>query len=291
MRLERHEGYWLLIGPAAPGATATTLGPLILMRRRGVGNARLLTREFGAANSQSTAYEVEAARDAAERLAAAGRTPMIVAVDGRPVGVLGVADRLREGAAELVSGLHQAGIRKVVMLTGDAPRVAEAVAASLGIDEVYAGLLPEDKLQAVRRLQERGHVVAMVGDGVNDAPALATADVGVAMGAAASAVALETADIALLSGRVSKLPEALRLAARTVRNMRQNIVVALATVAALLVGVLLGGVTMSVGMLVHEGSVLLVILNGMRLLRPARPPRGSVREVRREGGHELLRPL
>ncbi len=104
-------------------------------------------------------------------------------------------------------------------------------------------------------------------------------------------MALETADIALMSGRVSKLPEALRLAARTVRNMRQNIVVALATVAALLVGVLLGGVTMSVGMLVHEGSVLLVILNGMRLLRPVREPRGSAGQVRREGGHELLRPL
>src|SRR5690606_15253734 len=253
--------------------------------------AAATTATAAAATAAATTAVTAAAYATADGLAAAGRTPMIVAVDGRPVGVLGVADRLREGAAELVSGLHQAGIRKVVMLTGDAPRVAEAVAASLGIDEVYAGLLPEDKLQAVRRLQERGHVVAMVGDGVNDAPALATADVGVAMGAAASAVALETADIALLSGRVSKLPEALRLAARTVRNMRQNIVVALATVAALLVGVLLGGVTMSVGMLVHEGSVLLVILNGMRLLRPARPPRGSVREVRREGGHELLRPL
>src|SRR5690606_41538324 len=206
-------------------------------------------------------------------------------------GVMGGADRCRTDAASMVRHLHEAGVRSVVMLTGDAPSVAEAVGAATGIDEVRAGLLPEDKLQAVKDLQARGHVVAMVGDGVNDAPALATADVGVAMGAAASAVALETADIALLSGDVSKLPEALRLAKRTVRNMRQNIVVALATVAAPLAGVLFGGVTMSVGMLVHEGSVLLVILNGIRLLRPARPPRGSVREVRREGGHELLRPL
>src|SRR5690606_39780199 len=110
-----------------------------------------------------------AARRAAERLAAKGRTPMIVAVDGRPLGVLGVADQLREGARELVAGLHRAGVQRVVMLTGDAPRVAEAVARATGIDEVHAGLLPEDKLEAVAALQRRGDVVAMVGDGVNDA--------------------------------------------------------------------------------------------------------------------------
>ncbi|MFA5595129.1 MAG: cation-translocating P-type ATPase, partial [Trueperaceae bacterium] len=261
-------------------------------RRVMVGNARLLEREAQRASASArattaggdlsptapkTAAEHAAALSAADELAAAGHTPMIVAVDGQPVGVLAVADRLRVGAEDLVRGLHEAGIGHVVMLTGDAPRVAQAVAANLGIDEVRAGLLPEDKLRAVKDLQERGHVVAMVGDGVNDAPALATADVGVAMGAAASAVALETADIALLSGDVSKLPEALRLAKRTVRNMRQNIVVALATVAALLAGVLFGGVTMSLGMLVHEGSVLLVILNGMRLLRR---PRGRAVALR-----------
>ncbi len=247
-------------------------------REVAVGNARLLERQArlralqpaGAAGRGAHDAELDAAYRAADELAAAGRTPMIVAVDGLPLGVLGVADELREGAKELVAGLHRAGIRHVVMLTGDAPRVAEAVARATGIDEVRAGLLPEDKLDAVAELQRRGHVVAMVGDGVNDAPALATADVGVAMGAAASAVAMETADIALLSDDVTKLPEALGLAKRTVRNMRQNIVVALATVVLLLAGVLFGGVTMAVGMLVHEGSVLLVILNAMRLLRPAR---------------------
>ena len=153
------------------------------------------------------------------------------------------------------------------MLTGDNQRVAEAVAGQVGVDEIHAGLLPEDKLDIVTQLQRQGHVVAMVGDGVNDAPALATADIGVAMGAAGTGVAIETADIALMKDDLLKLPQAVRLARRTVANMRQNIVIALVTVAVLLAGVLLGGVTMAVGMLVHEFSVLAVIINAMRLLR------------------------
>jgi len=167
----------------------------------------------------------------------------------------------------MVARLHDAGVKKVVMLTGDAPLVAKAVGAATGVDEVRAGLLPEDKLDAVADLQRQGHVVAMVGDGVNDAPALATANIGVAMGAAGSAVAVETADIALMGDNLLKLPEAVGLARRTVNNMRQNITIALVTVAALLAGVLLGGVTMAIGMLVHEASVLVVIINAMRLLR------------------------
>ncbi|NCT91847.1 cation-translocating P-type ATPase [Cellulomonas sp. APG4] len=201
-----------------------------------------------------------------ERLAAAGRTPMVVAVDGRVLGVLAVADEVRADAAHAVRRLHAAGVR-TVMLTGDAERVAAAVAAQVGVDDVRAGLLPEDKLDAVRELQRAGHVVAMVGDGVNDAPALATADVGVAMGAAGTAVAIETADVALMADHLERLPHGLRLAARTVRVMRQNIAIALVTVGVLLAGVLLGGVTMAIGMLVHEASVLVVIANAMRLSR------------------------
>src|SRR5690606_6074622 len=133
-------------------------------------------------------------------------------VDGTVAGDVGVADEVRPESAEMVRRLHEAGVRKVVMLTGYALPVAKAIGAVTGIDEIHAALLPEDKLDAVARLQADGHVVAMVGDGVNDAPALATADIGVAMGAAGSAVAMETADIALMGDRLLNLPEAISLA-------------------------------------------------------------------------------
>ena len=224
-----------------------------------VGNAPLLT-QYGITDDAGSAA-------VADELAADGKTPMIVAVGGTVVGVIGVADTIREDAPEMIRRLHAAGVEQVVMLTGDTRRVAEAIGRTVGIDEIQASLLPEDKLDAVARLQREGHTVAMVGDGVNDAPALAAADIGVAMGAAGSAVAVETADIALMGDDLLKLPEAIRLAKRTVSVMRQNIAIALATVALLLVGVFGGGVTMALGMLVHEGSVLVVILNAMRLLR------------------------
>jgi Cd2+/Zn2+-exporting ATPase len=200
-------------------------------------------------------------------LAEHGRTPMVVALDDKALGVVAAADEIRADAAAMVRGLHAAGVRTVVMLTGDDARVARAVGQATGVDDVRAGLLPEDKLLAVHELQRQGHVVAMVGDGVNDAPALAAADVGVAMGAAGSDVAIETADLALLGDDLFRLPQSLHLARRTVRTMRQNVVVALVTVAALLAGVLVGGVTMAIGMVVHQVSVLAVIANGMRLLR------------------------
>ncbi|MEO6988285.1 MAG: cation-translocating P-type ATPase [Aquihabitans sp.] len=224
-----------------------------------VGNAGLLA-QYGVPDTVGAAQT-------AEELASAGQTPMIVALDNTPVGVIAVADTLRVNASEMVARLHRSGVSKVVMLTGDAPQVAHAVASMTGVDEVHAGLLPEDKLDAVVKLQGQGRTVAMVGDGVNDAPALATADIGVAMGAAGSAVAVETADIALMGDDLLKLPEAISLAKRTVNNMRQNITIAMVTVSLLLVGVILGGVTMAVGMLVHEASVLVVIVNAMRLLR------------------------
>ncbi len=196
-----------------------------------------------------------------------GRTAMYVGIDGRAVGIVAVADTIRDDATTAIAELHRRGIR-VVMATGDASRVAKNVAAQLGVDEVRAELMPEDKLDIVKELQADGRVVAMVGDGVNDTPALAQADIGVAMGAAGSPAAIETADIALMADRLPRLPYALGLARRTVRTMRVNISIALITVAVLLVGVLLGGVTMSIGMLVHEASVLLVIAIAMLLLRP-----------------------
>jgi len=243
--------------------TRVAVGNLALMQAEGVG-------------------DTDAAADVVADLARAGKTPMAVAVDGRLAGVVAVADRVRPDAAGMVARLHDAGVERVVMLTGDQRLVAEAVGAQVGVDEIHAGLLPEQKLEAVRCLQEEGHVVAMVGDGVNDAPALATADIGVAMGAAGSGVAIETADIALMGDRLHNLPDAISLARRTVNNMRQNITIALLTVGALLAGVLFSGVTMAIGMLVHEISVLVVIANAMRLLRRRREPAPPAPPVRPE---------
>ena len=213
---------------------------------------------------------------------------MVVAVDDRVLGVVAVADEIRSGAARMVADLRRGRVEEVVLLTGDSRLVADAVGRATGVDEVHAELLPEDKMAAVVALQERGYTVAMVGDGVNDAPALAAADIGVAMGAAGSAVAVETADIALMGDDLLKLPDAISLARRTMRTMRQNIAMALATVVVLLLGVLLGGVTMAIGMLIHEASVLIVIANATRLLRPRpadrrRPAGDAVPSVRRAG--------
>ncbi|GGH65537.1 heavy metal translocating P-type ATPase [Rothia aerolata] len=202
-----------------------------------------------------------------EELNAAGKTAMFVGYGGEAIGVVAVADTVRVDARQAVESLHARGI-EVVMATGDAARVAAAVGAELGLDDVRAGLLPEDKLDLVRQLQAGGRTVAMVGDGVNDTPALAAADIGVAMGAAGSPAALETADLALMADQLPRLPHALSLAQRTVRTMRINILIALVTVALLFAGVFAGGVTMALGMMVHEASVLLVIGIAMLLLRP-----------------------
>src|SRR5690554_580376 len=196
-----------------------------------------------------------------------GHTAVAVALNGQPGGVLGISDPLRESSPSMIRKLREAGVRRIVMLTGDDELTARAIAAEAGIEEVRASLLPEEKLDAIRELQRSGQVVAMVGDGINDAPALAAADIGIAMGAGGTDVAIETADIALIADDLHKIPEAIRISRATMRNIRQNVVVALATVTLLLAGVLLSEVHMAGGMLVHEASVLLVILNGMRLLR------------------------
>jgi len=262
-------------------------------RQVAVGTLALLR---GAGTTASPhARLIEAVAATVDEVADAGRTPMVVAVDSRPIAVLAVADRVRPEAAEAVERLHRAGVRRVVMLTGDAPRVAAAVADEVGVGEVRAGLMPEQKLEAVRELQRGGHTVAMVGDGVNDAPALAVADIGVAMGAAGTGVAIETADVALMRDDLLALPRALGLARRTVAVMRENVAVAMITVAALLVGVVFGGVTMAVGMLVHELSVLAVIANAMRLLRvdaaartPGSAPRSAPRKLQPAAGLDSL---
>ncbi|WP_236863758.1 heavy metal translocating P-type ATPase [Brevibacterium daeguense] len=235
-----------------------------------VGSADLITNGSGAAPDPTRILELNEQ----------GRTAMFVGVDGRAIGIVAVADTIRADAPEAIKALHDRGV-KVIMATGDAERVARNVAAELGVDEVRAELMPEDKLTIVKELQAQGHTVAMVGDGVNDTPALAQADIGVAMGAAGSPAAIETADIALMADRLPRLPHALGLAQRTVRTMRVNIGIALFTVAILLAGVLFGGVTMSLGMLVHEASVLLVIGIAMLLLRPTLKEE-KVRDAKRQ---------
>jgi Cd2+/Zn2+-exporting ATPase len=202
-----------------------------------------------------------------DRLRGAGKTAMLVAVNAEVIGLLAVSDQPRANVAHLAPGLRRAGVRRIAMLTGDNPRTAKAIAAAAGLDEVHAGMLPDDKLAWIRGAQADGNIVAMVGDGINDAPALAAADVGIAMGAAGSDIALETADVALMTDDLDRIPEALRISRATVRVVRQNLAIALATVGVLLAGVLIGQVNMAGGMLVHEISVLVVIFNGMRLMR------------------------
>ena len=232
-------------------------------RKIAAGNRRLMDR-IGAEFD-------EAAEEALSGLLARGNTPVLVARDGKVVGILGLLDMARPSARPMIDRLHEAGIERVVMLTGDQPQAARAIAAEVGVDEVHAGLMPDDKLEHIRALQEQGLHVAMIGDGINDAPALAASDTSIAMGAAGSDVAIETADIALMTDDLGKVNEAIEVAKATLRNMRQNLVIALVTVAGLLFGVFAGEVHMAGGMLIHQLSVLVVILNGMRLMRRPAP--------------------
>jgi Cd2+/Zn2+-exporting ATPase len=194
------------------------------------------------------------------------QTVVFVANHERVLGLISIADVLRPDAYELVRHLKKSGVNKVVMLTGDNERTAAAVSRELGIDQYYAELLPEDKVMKLKELQEK-YVVAMVGDGVNDAPALAIADVGIAMGGSGTDVAIETADMVLMSDRLGKLSYAFGLSHATMNNMKQNIYFAVVIVVSLLIGVLTRNVFMASGMLVHELSVLIVIFNAIRLTR------------------------
>lgn len=195
-----------------------------------------------------------------------GQTVLMVSNDTKILGIFTIADDIRKDAKDIVSRLKQQGIKKVIMLTGDNTFVANSVGEQLKIDEVYAELLPEDKLKLLNRLQEN-HQVAMIGDGINDAPSLATADLGISMGDVGTDVAIETADIILLSDQLIKLSLLYDLSHATSRNLKQNLFFALFVVFSLIIGVLLGKVFMSLGMLVHELSVIAVILNAVRLNR------------------------
>ncbi|MCQ1531721.1 heavy metal translocating P-type ATPase [Lutispora saccharofermentans] len=197
---------------------------------------------------------------------ALGQTAVITADRDKILGVISIADDIREGADRLIKKLKDKGIKRIVMLTGDNKRAASAIAKKLNLDDYYAELLPEGKVQMLKKLQEEYGITAMVGDGVNDAPALASADLGIAMGGAGSDVAMEAADVVLMSAELKKLSYAIGLSRATVINMKQNIYFAIAVVITLIAGVLLKLVFLSSGMLIHEISVLLVIINAIRLL-------------------------
>jgi len=238
---------------AGHGLKAMVEGRIIL-----VGNRKLMVE-----NNINISQELEEYISREESL---GQTVVITADRDKVLGVISIADDIREGAVELIKRLKAKGIKRIVMLTGDNERAAAAIANKLGLDDYYAELLPEGKVEMLKKLQEEYGTTAMVGDGVNDAPALASADFGIAMGGAGSDVAMETADVVLMSAELSKLSYAIGLSRATVINMKQNIYFAIAVVMLLIAGVLLKLVFLSSGMLIHELSVLLVIINAIRLL-------------------------
>lgn len=207
------------------------------------------------------------AEDLAESLEQQGNTVVYMAVGGRLEGLIAIADRLRPEAEQAVRDLRQAGIRKILMLTGDNRHAAGIIGSKLELDEVHAGVMPEGKSALIKALKDAGKRVAMAGDGINDAPAIATADIGLAMGEGGTDIAMETADVVLMADRLNQFSYAYSLSKATVRNMRQNTLIAIATVAVLLLGVLTGKVYLASGMFIHELSVLLVVLNAVRLGR------------------------
>jgi heavy metal translocating P-type ATPase len=244
--------------PADPEHFTMTFGRGVEATRDGrrleVGNHRILD-------------ERDAALDALVAHERRGRTALVVRVDGESWGVIALADAVRPQARSMVERLQALGVRRIVMLTGDHAVTAQAIAGEVGITEVRAGLLPEQKLDVIRKLRAAGEIVAMVGDGVNDAPALALADVGIAMGAAGTDVALETADVALMGDDLSLLPEILALSRRALGIIRQNIwgfAVFVNVAGIVLAG---SGVLSPIGAaLVHNVASLFVVINSGRLL-------------------------
>jgi heavy metal translocating P-type ATPase len=254
----------LRIAPARDftSAPGRGVGAVVGGRRVEIGSpARLL--EPGAAGQAAVA-----------ELEGAGHTAVAVLADGTPVAVLGIADRLRDGAPAAVAALQRLTGAAPVLLTGDNPRAAARLAAEAGITDVRAGLLPQDKVAAVRELEAAGRKVLVVGDGVNDAPALAAAHTGIAMGRAGSDLALETADAVVVRDELATVPAVVDLSRRARRLVAQNLVIASVFITALAVWDLAGHLPLPLGVAGHEGSTVVVGLNGLRLLREAAWRRG-----------------
>ncbi|KAA9012522.1 heavy metal translocating P-type ATPase [Niallia endozanthoxylica] len=224
-----------------------------------VGNRKLMMKENIEISKEVESY--------AEKQEKSGNTAVFTAIDGKMAGVISIADQIREDAAEALAEMRKNGIKKIVMLTGDNKHTAALLAQKLGIDEYHAELLPENKVEYIKKLKEAGHVVAMAGDGINDAPAIATADIGLAMGEGGTDAAMETADVVLMADKLEQLSHAHSLSKATISNIKQNTFFAVGIVFVLLAGVLAESVHLSSGMFIHEVSVLLVILNAMRLIR------------------------
>ncbi len=201
-----------------------------------------------------------------DRLRDQGKTVLLVCYGGEWMGALAVADQLRPQSARMVADLHRAGVQRVVMLTGDNAVVARQIAEQVGVDDVRAELMPDDKAAIMAELERRYGPVAMVGDGVNDAPALATATVGIAMGAAGTDVALETADVVLMGDALEAIPYTIRLSRKARRVVWQNIIFALSVIGVLVIGTFAISLPLPLGVVGHEGSTVIVVLNGLRLL-------------------------
>lgn len=235
------------------GITATVDGKRIV-----AGNRKLMKAEGIAIRPAQESVAVRKEKK--------GNTAIFIALNGMLVATISIADKIRDDAKAALDNMRANGVKRIIMLTGDNKHTAAAVAGQLGIDEYYAELLPNEKVDYVKKLIDEGAVVAMAGDGVNDAPAIATAHIGTAMGQGGTDISMETADVVLMADKLSQYAHAFALSKATMRNLRQNIFIALFTVVILLIGVLAGHVHLASGMFIHEGSVLLVILNGMRLI-------------------------
>jgi Cd2+/Zn2+-exporting ATPase len=228
-------------------------------RRVAVGNVALMERENVQLN--------EKARAAIARCEANGRSLVLTAVDGELKALMGIGDQIRPGVKENLQRLKRLGVKNLVVLSGDNQGTVDLVARELGLTEAHGNMLPKEKAAYVEELIANGRIVAFVGDGVNDSPSLAWAQIGIAMGGGTD-VAIETSDVVLMNSDFRRLPHALGLAKATAGNMRQNILIAVGVVLALLASLIFSEwMNMSIGMLVHEASILAVILNGMRLLR------------------------
>ena len=221
------------------------------------GSKRMMTEQGIALTKEQQRDLQEAQRN--------GASTVLISENEKILLLFAISDKIKDGAAETIANLKRLGIKKTVMLTGDNRKTAEAVAAEIGIDEVQAELLPENKLSVIQKMQREGRIVAFVGDGVNDSPALAAADTGIAMGGGTD-VAVETSDVVLMRSNLESIPVAIKLAKRTVSVLQQNIVIAVSTVLLLLAGLFAGYIRMASGMFIHEASILVVILNAMRLL-------------------------